>query len=63
MDNVSRSVFLFTTKSIARQSRNQRRKDNFHHEGTKDTKEEFSRKDSKHVLSNVEGAAKVGEEW
>ena len=30
---------------------------------TKDTKEEFSRKDAKHVLSNVEGAAKVREEW
>jgi len=29
-----------------------------HHEGTKDTKEDFSRKGAKHALSKVEGAAK-----
>jgi hypothetical protein len=36
-----------TAKYVKRQSRNQRRKDNFHHEGTKNTKEDFSRKGAK----------------
>jgi hypothetical protein len=38
---------ILTAKRPARHSRNRRRKDNFHHEGTKDTKEEFSRKGAK----------------
>jgi hypothetical protein len=42
----------------ARRSRNQRSKDSFHHEGTKVTKEDFSRKGAKPALSNVEGDAK-----
>jgi hypothetical protein len=39
-----------TASKLGRQSGNQTRKDNFHHEGTKDTKdtkEEFPRKDAK----------------
>ena len=33
-------------------------KNSVHHEGTKDTKEEFSRKSAKHALSRVEGDAR-----
>jgi hypothetical protein len=33
--------------------------DNFHHEGTKVTKEDFSRKGAKHALSEAEGGAKL----
>jgi hypothetical protein len=47
---------FLTAKNIARRSRSQTIKDNFHHEGgAKDTKEEFSRKGAKALSFRPKG--------